>query len=110
MLLEDILTEEELEKEMDRKAEEREKVLLFTADVFHDAGFKEKVTSNYITYVQEDESYKASFSIDTSTFNYSCYLTVEGVDSYTYSAKGVISGIEEAATKFLEAVAETVEG
>ena len=106
IIKEELLTEEELEKEMDRKAEEIEKVLLFANDIFHDAKFEKDTTANHIAYTQEGKDYKAMFSIDTTSFNYKCYVTTEGDNSSTYSAHGVMSGIEDAVHKFLEAVAD----
>lgn len=109
-LYEEILTEEELEKEMDAKAEAREKVLLYTADMLHDAGFENTTNANTINYEQSGENYKALFSIDTTTFNYKCYVTVENEESSsTYSAHGTIEQVEEALPKFLSAVADVSE-
>ena len=108
-LLEDILTEEEMEQEMDAKAEERERALLFCNDIFIDAGFSPSSDANNITYTKEDKGYKALFNIDATTFNYSCYITTEGDNSSTYSAKGVISGIEDAVYKFLSSMSDIVE-
>lgn len=108
-LYEEMLTEEELEQEMNNKAKEREKVLLYTADMFNDAGFEKNTTANYISYSQSGDNYNALFSIDTTSFNYSCYVTTEGDNTSTYSARGIISGIEEAVIKFLEAVADVSE-
>lgn len=105
-LNEDILTEEELQNEMDKKAEERETVLLATTDLFTDAGFEKGVTANYITFSQESEIYKALFSIDITTFNYKCYVTTENSN---YNKTGSMSGIESAAHKFLEEVADCSE-
>lgn len=105
-LNEDILTEEELQNEMDAKAEERERVLLFATDLFHDAGFEKEVTANYITFTQESDTYKALFSIDTTSFNYKCYVTT---DNSNYNKTGSMSGIESAAHKFLEEVADCSE-
>ena len=105
-----ILTEEELQQEMDKKAEEREKALLYASQVLHDAGFKTLTTANNINYEQEGENYRALFSIDTTTFNYKCYVTVESEDNEsTYSAKGTIDQIENAVTKFLSEVADVSE-
>lgn len=105
-----ILTEEELQKEMDAKAEAREKALLYTADILHDAGFETTTNANTINYEQSGETYKALFSIDTTSFNYKCYVTVETKDNEsTYSAKGTIEQIEDAVPKFLSAVADASE-
>lgn len=105
-----ILTEEELQQEMDAKAEQREKALLYASDVLHDAGFETTSNVNSIDYIQDGENYKALFSIDTTTFNYKCYVTVETEDNEsTYSAKGTIEQIESAVTKFLSAVADVSE-
>ena len=50
-------TEEELQQEMDAKAEQREKALLYASDVLHDAGFettsKECVVLFFINFVKE---------------------------------------------------------
>ena len=105
-LNEDILTEEELENEMDKKAEEREEVLLAATDLFDDAGFEKEATANYITFTQESNTYKALFSIDTTTFNYKCYVTT---DNSNYNKTGSMNGIESAAHKFLEEVADCSE-
>ena len=105
-LNEDILTEEELENAMDQKAEERERILLFANDLFGDAGFEKEVTANYITFTQESDTYKALFSIDTTTFNYKCYVTTE---ESNYNKTGAMSAIESAAHKFLEEVADCSE-
>lgn len=105
-LNEDILTEEELENEMNKKTEEREHILLFANDLFTDAGFEKEATANYITFTQESDTYKALFSIDTTTFNYKCYVTTE---ESNYNKTGSMSGIESAAHKFLEEVADCSE-
>lgn len=105
-----ILTEEEIQQEMDAKAKAREKVLLYTADILHDAGFETTTNANTINYEQSGENYKALFSIDTTTFNYKCYVTVETEDNEsTYSAKGTMEQIESAVPKFLSAVADISE-
>lgn len=106
ILNEEILTEDELESEMDKKAEEREKILLSLADLFHDAGFKNESSPNYISFMQETNKYKALFSVNTSTFNYKCYLTTENSN---YNKSGSMYGIESAAYKFLEEVADCSE-
>lgn len=105
-----ILTEEDLQQQMDAKAEAREKALLYTSDMLTDAGFKTTTNANTINYEQEGDNYYSLFSIDTTTFNYKCYISTKKEENEsTYSSKGTIEQIEDAVTKFLSAAADMIE-
>ncbi len=97
-----IISLEELEEDLQEKQDRKDRILSSLASLFDDAGFTKKDDKkNNISFEDTNKDIKALFSIYDTTFNYSAYITVEGDNSFTYSAKGDIDGIEEAAEKFL---------
>lgn len=96
-----IISIEELEEDLQEKQARKDKILSSLESLFDDAGFTKKDDKNNISFEDTHRDIKALFSIYDTTFNYTAYITVEGDNSFTYSSKGDIEGIEEAAEKFL---------
>lgn len=106
----EILTLEDLEINMDEKAEKQKSVKDELTELFTDAGFVIEQHPNTIAFESSIEDAKALFSVDNSTFNYKSYISVEGENETNYSTKGNIDGVVDAAIKFIEHWSEFADG
>lgn len=97
------ITLEELQDNLQQRTEEQESALESLKSMFSDAGFELSEEKNTIDFTDTHKDLKALFSVDNTTFKYSCYITVDDVSdkSYNFALKGNIDGIEDAAKKFL---------
>lgn len=94
-------TLEDLETELKEEAAEQEAILNAVTELFTNAGFERFDRKNNYNFETSASHFKALFSIDNTTYNYTGYVTQEGSNSASYSVKGDQSGIESAAEKFL---------
>lgn len=97
------ITLEELQDNLQQRTEEQEAVLDSLKSMFADADFELSEEKNTIDFTDTHKDLKALFSIDNSTFRYTCYITAEDESnkSFNFSLKGEIGNIEDAARKFL---------
>lgn len=106
----DILPQAELEDALLEKQSIRREVLSEVSSLFDDAGFVKKEKQNTIFFQTSTKRTKALFSIDNTTYNYECYITTGGDNSSSYSAKGGIDDLADAAIKFVEQYADFTDG
>ena len=97
------ITLEDLQSNLQQRTEEQEAVLDSLKSMFADADFELSEEKNTIDFTDTHKDLKALFSIDNSTFRYTCYITAEEMNnkSFNLSLKGEIDDIEDAARKFL---------
>lgn len=97
------ITLEDLQNNLRQRTEEQEAVLDSLKSMFADADFEFSEEKNTIDFTDTHKYLKALFSIDNSTFRYTCYITAEDDKdkSFNFSLKGEIDDIEDAAQKFL---------
>ena len=97
------ITLEDLQNNLQQRTEEQEAALDSLKSMFADADFELSEEKNTIDFTDTHKDLKALFSIDNSTFRYTCYITAEDEDnkSFNFSLKGEIDDIEDAARKFL---------
>lgn len=93
---------EELQEDLQEVQAEKDAIVAELDELFGDAGFKKLDKMNNISYQLTKKEFKAQFSIEDTSFNYSCYITTDGDNSFNYTAKGTMDGITKAAYKFLE--------
>lgn len=104
-----IPTLEDLEDTLQSREQEREDVLADITPMFEDAGFEIEETKNYIAFLKDEGSVKAMFSIDNTSYKYSCYITSdETPNNINYSAKGELEAIVEFVPKFLGALDDII--
>ena len=106
----EILTLDDLEMNMDEKAEKQKQITDELTNLFTDAGFVIEHNPNTIAFESSIKDAKALFSVDNSTFNYKSYISVEGENETNYSTRGNIDGVVDAAIKFIEQWAEFADG
>lgn len=92
---------EELQEDLQEEQAEKDAIIDEIDSLFDDAGFRKLDKMNNICYQQTKSSYKAQFSIEDTSFNYSCYITTSGDNAINYTAKGTMDGIVKAAYKFI---------
>lgn len=95
-------TLEELQEDLQSVQAEKDAIISELDELFKDAGFKKIDKMNNISYQLTEFEFKAQFSIEDSTFNFSCYITTEGDNSFNYTAKGTMMNVVNGAHKFLE--------
>lgn len=97
----DIKSIEELQEDLQEEQAEKDAIIDELDSLFDDAGFRKLDKMNNICYQQTKSEYKAQFSIEDTSFNYSCYISTNGDNAISYTAKGTMDGIVKAAYKFV---------
>lgn len=93
---------EELQEDLQAVQAEKDAIITELDELFKDAGFKKIDKMNNISYQLTEFEFKAQFSIEDTTFKFSCYITTEGDNSFNYTAKGTMDNVVAGAHKFLE--------
>lgn len=104
------ITLEDLENNLEERNREQQSAIDEVSSLFDDAGFIKETKPNTISFESAIENVKALFSVDNTKYSYKAYITSEGDNSVTYSARGDIDGMVDAAIKFLEQWAEFADG
>ncbi len=99
--MDEIKSLEELQEDLQEEQAEKDAIIAELDSLFDDAGFRKLDKMNNICYQQTKSSYKAQFSVEDTSFNYSCYITTNGDNAINYTAKGTQDGMVKAAYKFI---------
>ena len=100
---------EELQEDLQQEQDEKDAIITELDSLFSDAGFRKLDKMNNICYQQTKGDYKAQFSIEDTSFNYSCYITTTGDNAINYTAKGTMDGILKSAYKFIAELNDVLE-
>lgn len=100
-----IISLAQLEEDLQEREEERNSIIAELDSMFEEAEFMKAEKLNTISYGKNGETYKAMFSIDNTTYNYTCYISDEtGEEETNFSLKGPQSGIISGAQKFINLI------
>lgn len=100
------INEEELQAQLQEDYEHEQSILDQVRDILTAEDFKETKELNGISFSKDlsrdDFTSNAQFYVDTTTFEYSAYITTDDeTNSTSYSAKGDIENIIPAVERFI---------
>lgn len=97
----DIIPLEELEEDLKEEQAENFAILDELTQLFDGADFKRVEEMNNISFQDSTDDVKAQFTVDNTTYNFTCYITKTDDNSFNYSRKGNKHQAIDAAEKFL---------
>lgn len=95
------ITSAELEKDLREKQASNSAVLTELDSLFASSDFERTDDMNHISFQASEGNIKAQFSLDNSTYSFTCYISEVDNNSFNYSRKGTKYQAVEAAEKFL---------
>ena len=95
------ITSAELEKDIREEQAANSAVLAELDSLFANSDFKRTDDMNHISFQASEGNIKAQFSLDNSTYSFTCYISEVTNNSFNYSHKGTKYQAVEAAEKFL---------
>lgn len=90
-----------LEEDIREEQAANSAVLAELDSLFANSDFKRTDDMNHISFQASEGSIKAQYSLDNSTYSFTCYISEVDNNSFNYSRKGTKYQAVEAAEKFL---------